>query len=317
MMLFRRNYVVFLLFVLCSAFPAPESRACSGSAQTARASIQASAPPIRDSFITTSDGARIHFRAAGQITAAPSIVFIPGWTLTASLWDQQLRVFSAARLAVAVDSRSQGESSIVLSGNTPEHRAVDLHELITSLHISRFVIVGWSQGAQDVAAYIQEFGTDSLAAVVFVDSPVSYGPAEVDVHKEFSKIILSRLALYDSEPAEYSANLSRSIFHLPHPDLDLQHVVDESKKTPSSIGMAMLVMDIFGVDRRPALKKIDRPTLVIASADSPLLDVEKEMADAIPGARWVVVQDAGHAVFIDQPEKFDAEMTRLLERITP
>ena len=81
--------------------------------------------------------------------------------------------------------------------------------------------------------------------------------------------------------------------------------------------MAMLVMDIFGVDRRPALKKIDRPTLVIASADSPLLDVEKEMADAIPGARWVVVQDAGHAVFIDQPEKFDAEMTRLLERITP
>jgi non-heme chloroperoxidase len=317
MMLFRRNYVVFLSFVLCSAFAAPESRACSGSAQTARASIQASASPIRDGFITTSDGARIHFRAAGQITAAPSIVFIPGWTLTASLWDQQLRVFSATRLAIAVDSRSQGESSIVLSGNTPERRAVDLHELIASLHISRFVIVGWSQGAQDVAAYIQEFGTDSLAAVVFVDSPVSYGPAEVDVHKEFSKIILSRLALYDSEPAEYSANLSRSIFHLPHPDLDLQHVVDESKKTPSSIGMAMLVMDIFGVDRRPALKKIDRPTLVIASADSPLLDVEKEMADAIPGARWVVVQDAGHAVFIDQPEKFDAEMTRLLERITP
>jgi hypothetical protein len=32
----------------------------------------------------------------------------------------------------------------------------------------------------------------------------------------------------------------------------------------------MLVMDIFGQDRRPAWKKIDRPTLVIASSESPL-----------------------------------------------
>jgi len=69
------------------------------------------------------------------------------------------------------------------------------------------------------------------------------------------------------------------------------------------------------VDRRPALKKIDRPTLVIASAESPLLDVQKEMAEAIPGARWVTVQDAGHALFIDQPEKFDAELTQLLQAV--
>jgi non-heme chloroperoxidase len=173
--------------------------------------------------------------------------------------------------------------------------------------------VGWSQGAQDVAAYIQQFGTDSLAGVVFVDSPVSYGPVEVEVHKEFSEIILSRLALYDSNPQEYCEGLVRSIFRKPHPDLDIQHVIDESKKTPPSIGIAMLVSDIFGVDRRPALRKIDRPTLVIASSESPLLDVQKEMAKAIPGARWVAVQDAGHALFIDQPEKFDAELTQLLQ----
>jgi microsomal epoxide hydrolase len=244
---------------------------------------------------------------------APAIVFIPGWTLTASLWDQELRTFSATRLALAVDSRSQGESTVALSGNTPERRATDLHQLITNLHISAFVVVGWSQGAQDVAAYIQQFGTDSLAGVVFVDSPVSYGPVEVEVHKEFSKIILSRLALYDSNPQEYCEGLVRSIFRKQHPDLDIQHVIDESKKTPTSIGIAMLISDIFGVDRRPALKKIDRPALVIASAESPLLDVQKEMAEAIPGARWVTVQDAGHALFIDQPEKFDAELTQLLQ----
>jgi non-heme chloroperoxidase len=271
--------------------------------------------PIRDSAVTVSDGAKIHFLAAGQMTSAPALVFIPGWTLTPSLWVEQLRTFSTSRLVIAVDSRSQGESSVTLSGNTPERRATDLHELITSLHIMKFVVVGWSQGGQDVAASIQEYGTDTLAGIVFVDSTVSYGPAEIDAHKEFSKVILSGLATYDAHSAEFREGMVRSIFLKPHPDLDIQHVIDESMKTPPSIGMAMWVMDIFGVDRRPALKKIDRPTLVIASAESPLLDVQKEMAEAISGARWVVVSGAGHALFIDDPEKFDDELARLLKTV--
>lgn len=115
--------------------------------------------------------------------------------------------------------------------------------------------------------------------------------------------------------AEFREGMVRSIFLKPHPDLDIQHVIDESMKTPPSIGMAMWVMDIFGVDRRPAMKKIDRPTLVIASAESPLLDVQKEMAEAISGARWVVVSGAGHALFIDEPGRFDDELARLLKTV--
>jgi non-heme chloroperoxidase len=275
--------------------------------------VQNVSQTIRDSYITTTDSAQIHYLQAGKATTAPAIVFIPGWTLSASLWNQELRTFSTARLAVAVESRSQGESSKMLSGNTPEQRAVDLHELVGALHISKFVIVGWSQGAQDVAAYIQQFGTGTLTGVVFVDSPVSAGAAEIDLHKEFSKVILSRLSSLDMNPAEYSRALVRSLFSKPHPELDMPHLIEESEKTPPAIGTAMLVMDIFGADRRPALKKINRPALVIASAGSPLLDAQREMAGEIPGARMVVVEGAGHAVFIDDPEKFDAALSHLLQ----
>lgn len=57
----------------------------------------------------------------------------------------------------------------------------------------------------------------------------------------------------------------------------------------------------------------DRPTLVIASVESPLLEVQKEMAETISGARWVVVPDTGHALFIDAPERFDDELAQLLK----
>src|ERR1700757_2063844 len=86
------------------------------------------AASIGDGYFTTDDSARIHYLQAGQNSDAPALVLIPGWTLTASLWHEQLQRFSLQRRVIAVDSRSQGASSIMLTGNTPERRAQDLHE---------------------------------------------------------------------------------------------------------------------------------------------------------------------------------------------
>ena len=265
---------------------------------------------IGDGYVNTDDGARIHYLEAGQGGAAPALVLIPGWTLTASLWREQLQQFSDHRRVIAVDSRSQGASSIVLTGNTPERRAQDLHELLASLHVDRCVLVGWSQGAQDVAAYVQQFGTASLAGVVFVDSPVSAGNNELDLRKAFSKAILTGLSRYAADPADYSAGMVRSIFL--HPPADIGAVIAQAQRTPPAVGAAMLVSDIFGADRRPALQKIDRPTLVIASASSPLLDAQEQMAESIHGAVFITLPNTRHAVFVDEPKAFDGALTMLL-----
>lgn len=269
------------------------------------------ATPISDGYFTTDDGARIHYLQAGQDRAAPALVLIPGWTLTASLWHEQLARFSQHRRVIAVDSRSQGGSSIMLTGNTPERRAQDAHALLASLHIERCVLVGWSQGAQDVAAYVQQFGTASLAGVVFVDSPVSAGTNELDIRKAFSKAILSGLSRYAANPVDYSAGMVRSIFK--HPPADIDAVIAQAQHTPPAVGAAMLTADIFGADRRPALSKIDRPALVIAAGESPLLDAQKDMSAAIRGARFVVVPGARHALFVDDPQTFDKVLQSLLE----
>jgi microsomal epoxide hydrolase len=151
-------------------------------------------------------------------------------------------------------------------------------------------LVGWSQGAQDVAAYIQEFDTDSLDAVVFVDSTVSFGPSEVDVHREFAKIILSNISVYANHPEEFSEGMIRSLFKKPHPELDLPALVKTTLQTPTNTGIAMLVADIFDADRLPAVTKLNKPTLVIASSVSPLLDVRREMAATIPTSKFVVLE---------------------------
>lgn len=275
---------------------------------------QEHASAIRSGF-AAANGIRIHYLESGDASSPRALVLIPGWRLPADLWNEQLIKFGPTMRVIAIDPRSQGESTKTPDGDTPENRARDLRDVLTALKVSQCVLAGWSQGAQDVAAYLQQFGTSSVAGVVFVDSPASAGTAEIELHKEFSKIILSNIAMYANHPEEFSEGYARSIFKRPHANIDISKLAKFTLLTPTAIGVTMLTTDIFGADRRPALAKLDKPTLVIASSEAPLLDVEKEMAATIPGSKFVAIEDSAHAVFVDQPEKFDDALNAFLQSL--
>jgi microsomal epoxide hydrolase len=270
---------------------------------------------IKEGFVTTSAGVRIHYLQSGDASSSRAIILIPGWRLPVYLWNEQLTKFAQTNRVIAIEPRSQGESTKTTDGNTPESRAGDLHEVLAQLKVSKSVLVGWSQGAQDVSAYLQQFGTASVAGIVLVDSPVSYGPAEVEIHKEFSKAILSNVSIYANHPQEFSEAMVQSLFKKPHPDLDPPSIVKSTLQTPTNTGIAMLISDIFGADRRPPLAKLDKPALVVASGSSPLLDVQKEMAASTPKAKLVVIDGTAHAVFVDDPAAFDAALQSFLESL--
>jgi microsomal epoxide hydrolase len=90
-------------------------------------------------------------------------------------------------------------------------------------------------------------------------------------------------------------------------------LVATGMKTPPSIGTGMLVADLFGVNRTAALKKIDCPTLVIASAKSDELARQQAGASQISHARFEKIDDAAHAVFLDQPARFDELLDKFVK----
>jgi microsomal epoxide hydrolase len=262
-----------------------------------------------------SSGIRIHYLQSGDSKSARALILIPGWRLPAFLWNEQLTKFAPTIRVIAIDPRSQGDSTKTPDGNTPESRARDLHELLANLGVSSPILVGWSQGAHDVAAYVQQFGNDSVAGIVIVDTSVSAGPAELEIHKEFSEVILRGMATYARYPKEYSEGMVRAIITKPLPDAEVERIVRFTLETPTDSGIAMLAMDIFGADRGPALAKLNKPALVVGSAASPMLDAQKKMAATIPGAKFLAIEGAGHAVFVDQPEKFDSALEDFLREI--
>jgi microsomal epoxide hydrolase len=83
-------------------------------------------------------------------------------------------------------------------------------------------------------------------------------------------------------------------------------------QTPPSTAVSMLVTDMFTVDRRPALNMITKPLLIVAAADSPALDLQKEMHSRVKDSEFVVMEGVGHALFVDDPATFNQAVDAFL-----
>jgi non-heme chloroperoxidase len=271
-----------------------------------------SAPELREQKVDIGGNVSLRVIEAGKPDARPVLIFIPGWSTGADIWRRQIETFAKTNRAVAFDPRSEGESTKTTSGNTPETRAQDLHALLDRLGVRRPVLIGWSQGVQDVAAYVEQYGTKDLAGIVLVDAAISDGADGMVARSEETAEQFKMFAVYQAHQKEYLAGMMRAIISRPQSDGVIERLISTGMKTPSDIGVGMLVADMFGVNRTPALKKIDCPTLIIASAKSGELPRQQAAANQIPHARFEKIDDAAHAVFVDQPDRFDELLKNFL-----
>lgn len=65
---------------------------------------------FQDRYVDIASGVRAHALVGGTQTAKPTVIFIPGWRLTANVWLDQMARLAPSRRVIAVDSGSQGES---------------------------------------------------------------------------------------------------------------------------------------------------------------------------------------------------------------
>lgn len=255
-------------------------------------------------MVEASPGVQIRVIDAGPKDAALTLVLVPGWRFTADIWAEQIAAFAGRYRVIAIDPRSQGASTKAVDGNTPEDRAADLHAVLGRLAVGAKVLVGWSQGAQDVGVYAARFGADGVRGLVFVDAAPSQG-WETSTASPGAAQQLKNLSLYAHYPRDATEAMMHAVFRSPQPPAVFDGLVASALKTPPSIGAAMLADDLFGPDRLSALAKVDLPALLVAADASPNAADLAALAKVLPRAHQVTVAGAGHAVFVDRPQAFD------------
>jgi len=281
----------------------------------------------KSGFVTISDGIRIHYLEAGHTRNAPiaeagnplppgkiptkgnisltnphqepAVLFVPGWTMPAWIWEKQLEYFSKDFRVVAMDPRSQGESTQTPEGLFPAARARDIKAVVTQLHMAPVVLVGWSMAVNELLSYVDQFGTGDIAGLVLVDDTGgATTPAQAASALEFIGQIQRDRRKVVSE------FIPKVFFKKSQPPGYVDRVVQASLRVPDNTAVALLVGK-FTADTRSVLPRIDKPTIVCAAKSQYMAQVV-EMQKAIPQSRLEVFDDAGHALFVDDADKFNA-----------
>lgn len=276
------------------------------SLAASRAGARAEKPSATESgFVSAADGARIHYIEAGK---GPAILFVPGWTAPAWMWEKQIAHFAKVHRVVAMDPRAQGESSQTAEGLYTAARARDIKAVVDQLKLAPVVLVGWSMGAAEVAAYVDQFGTDTVAGLVFVD-----GWAGRDYDPNSFPGMFEWVPGFQKERRKWTEDFvhSRFLFRKQQPEEYLKRVTDAMLGTQTNSAMTIW-LGYFVSDFRPALARIDRPTLIMAAAGGLCGNACEDMQKRIRGSHLEVMQNVGHALFVDDPERFNSLLEKFI-----
>lgn len=271
----------------------------------------------------TPDGIEICYEIFGEENNVPPIMLLSGAGLQMLAWPDEFckSLVAYGNRVIRFDNRDTGESSILDHLPTPvpwrfalmhkvglkvsspyslEDMATDLVHLLDGLDIEKAHLVGISLGGMiaQVAAINSSDRVKSLTCIATQARNSRYAMPKL---KTVFKILRSpkpgRQGYID-----WSIDLIRTVggTAAEGPDDYLREMSGRMfDRGISKDGLNRQVCAVYAApDRRPALSKMSLKTLVIHGAEDPLISPEasKEIAVAIPGAKFVLVDGMGHGI---------------------
>jgi len=244
--------------------------------------------------------AEIAYTISGHAGALAPVLLTHGFGASQAMWAPNLDALGADRRVLTWDLPGHGASSA--EGELSHERCIaEMLELLDELGAERAVIGGMSLGGY-LSLLLCARHPERVAALLLVDT----GPGfRDDTARETWNEWVAGLA--DDLDARGPAALrpGRESAHADH--------------VAGGAGLAAAARAILTQRDGEAFASLDRiavPTLVLVGAeDDRFLAAADAMTRRIPGARKVIIENAGHAANMDQPAEFDRVVCGFLEEL--
>ncbi|MFZ0317611.1 MAG: alpha/beta hydrolase [Candidatus Sulfotelmatobacter sp.] len=261
----------------------------------------------KSEFFKTSDGIQIHYLEAGSGRA---IVFIPGWTMPAWIWQKQIDEFSKKYHVIAVDPRSQGESDKPTYGHMPETRSRDYKELVDHLGLKRPILVGWSMACGELVKYAEQFGSDNVGGFVLVDGFLTDAPGT-----GMFAALSGWMNQLQTDRQKQADGFIRSMFKKPQPEEYLKRLTDASMQVPADTAVVLIYNMIAIQDAAGGFARMNRPVLFAYQPESQASAefLKSKLGDKVQLEKF---DGDGHALFVDEPEKFNRVLEEFVRSLS-
>jgi 3-oxoadipate enol-lactonase len=240
----------------------------------------------------------------------PTILLLHGLGADCTSWSLQLPALSQAGFRpLAPDAPGFGGSPYDEGGWNIRRVAGQLAGLLEELGSGPAHVVGLSMGG----VIAQQFALDFpklTRRLVLVSTFSVLRPEDLSGWVYFFRRAASVLT---RGPEAQAQVVARRLFPDPKDqELRAMFIAIVARADPRAYRRAMAALGLFNSSKR--LHEIQVPTLVITGADdSTVSPVRQELlVQGIHAARQVLIQAAGHAVSVDQPEQFNQALLEFL-----
>ncbi|MEO8927840.1 MAG: alpha/beta fold hydrolase [Caulobacteraceae bacterium] len=244
-----------------------------------------------------SDGVDLYYEVHGE---GPAVLLSHGYSATSQMWRGQIEALSKNHKLITWDMRGHGESDSPADPAAYSESATvaDMAALLDAADAPTAVVGGLSLGGyMSLAFYLAH--PERVRALLMIDTGPGFRKDEA--REAWNERAGRTAARFERE------GLGR---------LAAGGVEARTSTHRSAEGLALAARGMLAQrDARviDSLPRIAVPSLVVVGAnDTPFLAAADYMAAKIPGARKVVIADAGHAANIDQPAAFNAAVLGFL-----
>ena len=246
------------------------------------------------------DGVKIYYEERGS---GPAVLLSHGYSASARMWSGQMDTLSDRYHVIAWDMRGHDRSDSPDDPALYSHEATtaDMAAILDACGAERAVIGGLSLGGFMTLAFNVAYPQRVAALMLFDCGP---GYKKDEPREGWNKMARDMASALERKGlAAMGASAEVVVAH-----------------HRSAQGLAHAARGILQqADGRviESLPSIKVPTLVLAGAkDVQFLAATDYMAAKIPGAEKIILEGAGHAANIDQPEAFNRAVRAFLDRAT-
>ncbi len=254
--------------------------------------------------------------AYSEAGSGAPILFLHGYPLSRSLWDQQISSLSRNYHLIAPDLRGHGESDPGTGPNTMEAMAQDCAGLLDQLHIHQpLVLCGLSMGGYVGFAFYKLF-KERLAGLILAstraanDSPQARQNREQVIRTVQSEgpepVIASMVGkLLSQNTQQHQPGILAQAVSIMHSGISTQTIISDQ--------LGMLQREDF----TPMLSSIDLPVMVIHGSEDQIVPIAEaqQVQAAIPGSRLVMIPGAAHLANLEEADLFNQAAATFLKTI--
>jgi non-heme chloroperoxidase len=250
------------------------------------------------------------------------VVLIHGYPLSGASWEKQTAALLAAgHRVITYDRRGFGKSSQPTTGYDYDTFADDLHELVTTLGLKDFALVGFSMGGGEVVRYIGKHGSKGVRKAVIIGGITPYllkardNPSGVDI-----SVFKGIEGAVKADRYAFFTDFFKNFYNTD--ELLGKRISDQVVQASWTVAMSASPAASFEcvhtwyTDFRKDLPRIDVPTLVIHGDKDQIVPINASgavTAKGVKGSRYVAIEGAPHGLLWTHADVVNRELVTFLE----